>query len=175
MTDDFPSSLAHVLATEGGYVNDPKDPGGPTMQGVTQKEYDLWRVANRQPVRSVRLIDPNEIEAIYRKCFWVACRADQLPSGVDYCVFDCAVNSGPHQAVKFLQFAVGTDADGFLGPQTLAAVNAADAGKLIDSISAERLGFLHALPTWTHFGNGWTRRVNDVKFTAKAMVTAPAK
>lgn len=167
--NNFAPSLAHLLTTEGGYVNDPKDPGGATNEGVTQKEYDLWRTAQRQTVRSVRLINANEVAAIYRHCYWDTIRADKLPSGVDYCVFDCAVNSGPHQAVKFLQRAAGAIDDGFIGPATITAVNAADPRRIINAVSAERLSFLKRLPTWGHFEDGWTSRVNSVEITARGM------
>ena len=169
MNDNFPCSLSHVLSSEGGFVNDPQDPGGATNEGVTQKEYDIWRTANHQPVRSVKLIDPNEVEAIYRGTYWYACGADQLPHGVDYCTFDCAVNSGPHQAVKFLQRAVCVNDDGLLGPVTIAAVNAADPRRVINSLCSERIAFLETLPTWGHFGDGWSNRVNSVEITARGM------
>jgi lysozyme family protein len=173
--DDFTMSFAHVLATEGGYVNDPKDPGGPTNHGVTQKEYDAWRTAHGQPVQSVRNIDTNEVEMMYRKWFWTPCGADRLPPGVDYCVFDCAVNSGPHKAVTLLQQAVGATPDGSIGPKTLAAVKAGDPARIVNTFCDERLAFLQSLPGWAHDGRGWSNRVASVRITSRAMVTTPTK
>lgn len=169
MRDNFAPSLAHLLASEGGFVNDPRDPGGATNEGVTQHQYDAWRAAHRQGIRSVRFIDPNEVEAIYRNLYWNTIKADDLPAGVDYCVFDCAVNSGPHQAARFLQRAVTVEDDGLVGPATIAAVKAADPNRIINGFCAERLKFLQSLPTWSHFGKGWGRRVASVEITARGM------
>jgi lysozyme family protein len=169
MMDNFAPSLAHVLRSEGGFVNDPKDPGGATEEGVTQHQYDLWRIAHKQPTRSVRFIDPNEVEAIYRRWYWDAVRADKLPHGVDYCVFDCAVNSGPHRAAEWLQLAAAVRADGQIGDVTISAVNAADPRRIIHGICTQRLAFLETLPTWPHFKNGWSARVAGIEQDARGM------
>lgn len=169
MNDNFSPSLSHLLATEGGYSDDPRDPGGQTNHGVTQHQYDIWRIAHKQPTRSVRLIDPNEIEAFYRAWYWNTVLADQLPSGVDYCVFDAAVNSGPHRSAEWLQEAAGVTVDGSIGPKTIAAVTAADPRRIINAICAERLAFLETLPTWPHFKHGWSVRVASIEQDARAM------
>lgn len=169
MTEDFASSLSNLLTTEGGYVNDPKDPGGPTNEGVTQHNYDLWRIAHHQPTQSVRFITPDEVQAFYQSWYWSPSGCDQLPSGVDYCLFDFAVNSGPHEAIKLLQRAVNVSDDGFIGPKTLAAVKAASAYQVIDALCDERLAFMQKLPNWTHDSRGWTRRVTTVEAVARAM------
>ena len=170
MLDNFSPSLAHVLQSEGGFVNDPQDPGGATDEGVTQHQYDIWRIAHGQPIRSVRFIDPNEVEAFYRAWYWNAVKGDVLPSGVDYCVFDCAVNSGPHRAAEWLQTAVGASPDGQIGNLALAAVQTHDPAHVIEMICNERLVFLEQEPDWPHFGHGWTNRVNQVEATAKAII-----
>ena len=169
MNDSFPASLAHVLRSEGGYVNDPQDPGGATNKGITQHQYDLWRIAHGQPTRPVSAVDPNEIEAMYRKWYWAPVHADELPHGVDYCVFDCAVNSGPHRAAEWLQQAAGVRVDGAIGPVTIAAVTAADPRRIINGICNERLAYLETLPTWGHFGRGWSVRVASVEQDARGM------
>ena len=169
MRDNFAPSLAHVLASESGYVNDPRDPGGATNRGITQRTYDLWRVDHGQATRPVSMIDPNEVEAIYKRQYWDAVRGDDLPAGVDYCVFDCAVNSGPGRAAKLLQQAVGAVPDGKIGPQTLAAVKAADPRRVIAAFSAEREAYLQSLSTFAHFGNGWLHRVASVEIAARGM------
>lgn len=171
MTDDFAPSLAHVLASEGGFVDNPHDPGGATDEGVTQHQYDLWRTAKGLPTRSVRMIDPNEVEAIYRGSYWNVVDGDQLPSGVDYCVFDWSVLAGPHRAISHLQQAVGATADGSMGPVTLAAVNAADPRRVINAVCAERLAYLATRPGWPYFKDGWSRRVASVEQVARGMVT----
>jgi lysozyme family protein len=171
MIDNFGLSLGYVLRSEGGYVNDPQDPGGATNEGVTQHQYDIWRIAHHQETRSVRFIDPNEVEAFYKAWYWDKVVGNILPSGVDYCVFDCAVNSGPHRAAEWLQEAVGALPDGQIGQKTMAAVAATDPEHIIEMVCNERLAFLETLPTWHHFGNGWTNRVNQVEARAKAMAS----
>jgi lysozyme family protein len=167
--DNFATVLQHIELSEGGFVDDPQDAGGATDEGVTQHQYDLWRIAHGQPTRSVRFIDPNEVEAIYRSWYWNAISGDQLPAGVDYCVMDGAVNSGPHQAILWLQRAAGVVADGVLGPKTLAAVNADDPKQLISDICAERLAFDQKLKNWPHFGRGWAARIAEVAGDAQGM------
>jgi lysozyme family protein len=169
MRGDFGSALAAVLVHEGGYVNDPQDPGGATNRGVTQKVYDNWRSGRGLPHRSVRDIEDVEIEAIYRKLYWDAVKGDELPSGLDYCLFDFAVNSGPGRAARFLQTAVGVATDGKIGPGTLTAVAAHDAVSVIRAVCAARLDFLQGLSTFARFGRGWTARVNEVRTRAEAM------
>jgi lysozyme family protein len=169
VTGNFAPSLAHVLASEGGFVDDPRDNGGATNKGVTQSVYDHWRRIHNRDLRSVETIDPNEVEAIYRKQYWDAVSGDNLPSGVDYCTFDYAVNSGPIRACKALQRAAGVDDDGQIGPVTLSAVNSADPRRIICAISADRLSFMERQPAWAHFGNGWSHRVATVEQVARGM------
>lgn len=169
MKANYPAALAAVLVHEGGYVNHPKDPGGATNKGVTQGVYDDWRIKKGLPPRSVKHLEQSELEAIYRKQYWDACRCDDLPSGVDYCVFDFAVNSGTGRAARFLQEALLVTVDGRIGPVTLAAANAAPAGPLIDLICDLRMCFLKSLGIFQTFGKGWTRRVEDVRLGAKGL------
>lgn len=167
------ASLARVLAHEGGSVDDRRDPGGRTSKGVTQRVYDAWRRGNSQPRRDVFRIAMSEVRAIYTEQYWNRVRADTLPCGLDYAVFDAAVNSGPVQAVKWLQRALGGIAvDGVVGQVTLGAVRAhTDIPALIAAMCARRMAFLKQLRTWKHFGDGWTRRVSDVESTAVAMAS----
>jgi lysozyme family protein len=169
MRGNFERALAAVLVHEGGYVNHPKDPGGATNKGVTQRVYDDYRLHRGMAPRSVRHIQPTEIEDIYRRQYWDAVRCDDLPAGVDYCVFDLAVNSGTNRAARFLQRAVGVLEDGKIGPITIAAVKNVPPALLVDSICDERICFLRSLGTFATFGKGWTRRVSDVRDHSKAM------
>lgn len=166
----FAPALARVLAHEGGYSNHPADPGGPTMRGITQRVYDAFRRAAGKPSRPVRGIDDDELHVIYRRQYWDAVRADDLPPGLDYCVFDAAVNSGPAQAAKWLQRALGVAADGQVGALTLdAARTAPDLRRVIDEMCDRRLAMLRALKTWPVFGTGWARRVADVRMAARSL------
>lgn len=169
MRANFDKALSAVLLHEGGYVNHPKDPGGATNRGVTQAVYDDWRRDHGLEKQSVKLISPAEVMAIYKYLYWDRIKGDELPTGVDYCVFDFAVNSGVNRAARYLQRAVGVADDGQIGPVTLAAVRAMDAGCLTDGICNARLTFLKGLTTFRTFGKGWTRRVEDVRAKAKAM------
>lgn len=169
MKENFVPALAAVLVHEGGYVNHPRDPGGATNKGVTQRVYDDFRVNNGLPPRSVRYIAQEEVERIYKRQYWDAVRCDDLPAGVDYCIFDLAVNSGTNRAARFLQRSVGVLEDGKIGPVTIAAVKAQAPNLLVDLICDERMCFLRSLSTFGTFGKGWTRRVSDVRDHAKGM------
>jgi lysozyme family protein len=166
---NFTRSLQLVLLSEGGYVNHPKDPGGATNKGVTQRVYDAYRKAIDAPPQSVKLISAGEVGSIYKDSYWQPIRGDELPAGVDYVVFDYAVNSGTVKAAKALQEALGVKVDGRIGLLTLDALKRADRGAIIRSICGSRLGFLKRLATWTTFGRGWSRRVDAVKQSALFM------
>lgn len=169
MNANFPNALAAVLVHEGGYVWDKLDPGGATNKGVTQAVYDDWRVSRQLPKQSVKFLTQYELEAIYRKQYWDAVHGDQLPSGVDYCCFDFAVNSGVNRASRYLQRAMGLMEDGDIGPLTLAAASAESPQSLVEKVCNYRLAFLRQLKTFDHFGKGWTARVVEVEAKAKAM------
>lgn len=164
----FDTVQPRVLRHEGGYVNHPRDPGGATNKGITQRTYNAFRRRNGQPTRSVRDITTREIGQIYRRQYWQVVRADQLPDGVDYCTYDAAVNSGPARGAKWLQRAVGVTADGVVGEITLAAVAQHEPVTIINRMCDDRMAFLRRLGHWGTFGRGWTRRVNDVRRHALA-------
>lgn len=169
MRSNFDAALAAVLAHEGGYVNHPADPGGATNRGVTQATYDVWRVDHQLPKRSVKHITPAEVMALYKRRYWDAVSGDQLPSGLDYCLFDFAVNSGPKRAATYLQRVLGVMDDGKIGPQTLDAAEVVPAKDLIEGVCNLRLAFMKKQPTWPHFGKGWSRRVAEVRDRAREM------
>ena len=148
-----------ILAYEGGFVNHPKDPGGATNQGITQRTYDAYRRRIGHATQSVRLIDNVERDTIYRVQYWDAIKGDDLPSGVDAVVYDFAVNSGPSRAAKYLQRIAGVKHDGMIGMQTLDALARMDSTQVIGRLCADRMAFLRGLPAWVTFGTGWTRRV----------------
>lgn len=166
----FARSLPHVLVHEGGYVNHPSDPGGATNKGVTFRIYDAYRTRKGLPTRDVRDISAAEISEIYKLQYWDAVKGDELPAGLDYVLFDGAVNSGPSQSIKWLQRALGNvTVDGQMGQATLAAVaEYDDTEDLIDRVCDRRMAFLKALRIWGAFGKGWTRRVNGVREAGKA-------
>jgi lysozyme family protein len=166
MKENYAKSLAQVLKYEGGYVDHPKDPGGPTNKGITQAVYDAWRKAANQPTQSVRFITDLEVGAIYRQQYWDRISGDDLPAGVDFAVFDYAVNSGVSRAAKALQGVVGVTQDGQIGPATIAATKAYVAMAVTD----QRLAFMKSLSIWSTFGKGWSARIADVKAQIKSLV-----
>lgn len=165
MKSNFDESLALVLKHEGGFVNHPRDPGGETNMGVTKRTWEEW-TGKRIPPGSLKTLTVADVAPLYKEKYWDRVRGDDLPSGVDYAVFDFAVNSGPGRAIRMLQQIVGVTADGVIGPKTLAAVRGMNPRDLIDEICDKRLAFLQGLPTWPTFGRGWSRRVADVEKTA---------
>ena len=157
--ENYQKCLAQVLKYEGGYVDHPKDPGGPTNKGITQAVYDEWRKKSGLPVQSVRNIAQSEVEAIYRQEYWDRISGDSLPSGVDFAVFDYAVNSGVSRAAKTLQAVVGVTQDGQIGPATIQAVKT----YVAMSVTNKRLAFMQSLSIWSTFGKGWSARIDAVK------------
>ena len=172
MERNFPKALAHTLQFEGGWSNNPNDPGGATMKGVTQRTYNqyLGRQASQDELRN---ISDAEVAAIYRKLYWDECLGDALADGLDFALFDAAVNTGPREASRLLQRVVGVTADGVLGAKSLAAVNEyiAERGlpKLIDAYTEARQAFYRLLPTYVHFGEGWRKRTDEVAVLAKGL------
>lgn len=161
--DRFERAMRLLAAHEGHYVNHPEDPGGATNMGVTQDTYDAWRRARGLPKQAVGGISEEEVTAIYRAQYWDAVRADDLPPGVGYAVFDAAVNSGPSQAAKWLQRAVGAEVDGVVGVKTLAATRAASPTETIERVCDQRLRFMRRLKHYKTFATGWKRRVSEVR------------
>jgi len=168
MKDNFDEALKAILHHEGGFVNHPKDPGGMTNLGVTKKVWEEW-VGHEVDEKAMRGLTPEIVGPMYKVKYWDKIKGDDLPTGVDYVVFDAAVNSGPGRAAKWLQACVGVDPDGGIGPKTLAAVASFDASQLVEDYAKRRLSFLMDLQTWDTFGKGWGRRVAEVQKTGLDM------
>lgn len=167
--DNFDSCVAITLAQEGGFSDAGGDPGGATNFGITLKTLQEWR-GREATAEDVRALTRAEAVEIYRAGYWNPARCGDLPAGVDLMVFDFGVNAGPRTAVKCLQEAVGVAADGSVGPQTLAAVQGADARQVIGAMSRSRMAYYRRLPDFDRFGAGWTRRTEQVTAAALAMV-----
>ena len=166
MKENYAKSLAQVLKYEGGKVDYPRDPGGRTAYGVTQATYDAWRKKQNLPTVDVFTISQADVAAIYRQEYWDRISGDNLPAGVDFAVFDYAVNSGVSRAAKALQGVVGVAQDGQIGPATIAATKAYVAMAVTD----QRLAFMKSLSIWSTFGKGWSARIADVKAQIKSLV-----
>jgi lysozyme family protein len=168
MTDNFERCLAHVLKSEGGWVNHPNDPGGETNLGVTRRVWEDWTGKQGENMKS---LTPEMVAPLYKANYWAKCNADALPVGVDLCVFDFAVNSGTRRAVVFLQRIAKVSQDGVLGPKSMAAVNAISPETLVKEYCMARRLFIRGLKTYEHFGRGWERRINSVESDALIWLT----
>ncbi len=154
----FDKLIDRVLGHEGGYVNDPDDPGGETKFGIAKRSY---------PALDIRSLTRDQAIAIYRRDFWARVQGDALPPSFAFQALDAAVNHGCENAVRWLQRAAGVADDGIVGPQTLGAVKRADQADLVLNFNAERLEFYAKLKTFDVFGRGWTRRVAaNLRFAA---------
>jgi len=169
MQSNWQKSFEMMLKSEGGYVNNPADPGGMTNLGVTKATWENW-VGRASDEAEMRGLTPEKVAPLYKNKFWDMCRCDDLPSGVDYLVFDFAVNAGPGRSAKTLQTAVGATPDGGIGPMTLAAVAKYDANELVEKFSQAKEDFYRSLSTFGTFGKGWLNRVADVKLKASSML-----
>lgn len=173
--DAFPPALKELLKHEGGYVNHPSDPGGRTNLGVTQRVWEAW-TGKRATEAAMRALTPEAVAPLYRKHYWNAVQADELPGGLALNVFDFGVNAGPKRAVQFLQQLAGTMVDGVIGPMTVAAVrkHVAKVGEAaaIRAYSELRRHYYRTRKTFPTFGKGWLRRVNEVEAAALKLVDA---
>ena len=168
----YDEALSRLLVHEGGYSNHPSDPGGPTNFGITLADARAYwkRDATAADVRAMPRAVAREI---YRTKYWAALRGNDLPAGVDYAVFDYGVNSGIGRAGKVLRRLVGlADTTSAIDDDVIAAVWRRPPRRLIEAICDERLAFLQSLKTWAVFGNGWGRRVREVRAAALAMAEA---
>lgn len=161
----FDRSLREVLRHEGGWVKHPKDPGGETNLGVTKRTLEAWL---KRPVTSatMKALTVKDVAPIYRDAYWLAASCDELPAGVDYIVFDLAVNSGVSRASKFLQECAHVTIDGKIGPMTLAAVRKVPAAEMVLRLRNKREAFYRGLGTFSTFGRGWLRRLSEVSSLA---------
>jgi lysozyme family protein len=169
MLSNWPASLALVLKSEGGFSNHNADPGGVTMLGVTKKVWEAW-VKRPVDVAEMRALTPELVAPLYKAQYWDACKCDDLPRGIDYAVFDSAVNMGAGRAAKLLQAALGVKADGIIGRGTLGVAVNADPDEFLEKFSAAKEHFYRGLQTFDVFGKGWLRRVADVKQVAEGMI-----
>lgn len=154
---NFDTAFALLLGHEGDFSDHPDDPGGKTRFGITEA---VARQAGY--TGSMRELPVDLAKRIYLERYWKPVRADDLPPGIRYVMFDGAVNSGPAQATLWLQRALGVQADGIIGPKTLAAAYAHPHETLRLSILAQRLRFMTGLTNWPAFSRGWARRIADL-------------
>jgi lysozyme family protein len=147
---DFAAAFEIVVGHEGGYVNDPRDPGGETRFGISKRAY---------PHLDIKTLTLEQARGIYRADYWDACRCDDLPAALRLMVFDCAVNQGAEAAQRFLQEAAGVKVDGDIGPKTLAAAQKPGVAREFAVIRAWRYEINRNEDA---YGKGWFRRLFDI-------------
>lgn len=167
--ENYVTCLEMILHHEGGYVNHPKDPGGETNLGVTKRVYEDFG-----GTKDMKDLVREDVEPIYKKNYWDRMKCDDVPAGLDLCLFDFGVNAGTGRSAKYLQRMIGTVADGGIGPNTLRAL-----GNYIEEVGTEgaiknfqskRQEYYESLSTFETFGRGWTRRVDETTQAALGMI-----
>jgi len=169
MQDNFDKSLELILQSEGGFVHNPADPGGMTNLGVTAKTWAEFK-GRSVTAKEMKSLTPDDVAPLYEHKYWDACSCDALPSGIDYLVFDFAVNAGPGRSIKTLQSVLGVPKDGSIGPVTLQNVDIANKNDLIAQFSEAKKEFYESLPTFPTFGKGWINRINIARGNASSMI-----
>ena len=170
--ENFLACFNETESFEGGYVNNPHDPGGATLKGVTQGAYNSWRVGQGLAVQPVRQATDAEIQEIYRQQYWNPVRGDDLYAGLDLVMVDYGWGSGPVTAIRHLQKVLGVSIDGQFGLETMGAIRpffGARGSALINQLCDDRTAFFQSLSTWVYFGRGWTVRLNGIRAKALAM------
>ena len=172
MIGNFDKCFEETIKHEGGYVDLKADPGGATNLGITIGTLSNW-IGRKATKAEVKALTIAKVKPIYRANYWNAVKGDDLPSGVDFAVYDFAVNSGPARAAIYLQNIVGAAPDGKIGPMTIKAVKDNNPATVVNELCSQRLAFLERLSTWPTFGKGWTARVNGVRKMALEMAENP--
>ena len=160
MKVNYDKCLETILHHEGGYVNHPKDPGGETNLGVTKRVYQ-----EHGGTKDMKDLLVEDVAPLYKKGYWDKMKCDDIPSGLDLCLFDFGVNAGPGRAAKFLQQMIGTTVDGGIGPNTLAKleeyIRENGEHEAVNKYQEMRQKYYENLSTFATFGRGWTRRVQE--------------
>ncbi len=173
MADAFDTCLAFTLEQEGGFSDDPHDPGGATCHGITLATYRDWADNPALGVTDIRDIAQATVREIYESRYWLPVSAGSLPPGVNLMVFDHGVNAGPGRSARLLQEALGFSGaavDGAVGPKTLAAAAAADAATIITRLAASQTGYYRSLDDFDRYGRGWLNRVEARRALAMQMI-----
>lgn len=147
---NFDASFERLIGHEGGYVDNPADPGGETKYGISRRSYPGEDIAGMTLERA---------KQIYLRDYWGPAGCDAVPDALRCDLFDMAVHAGVRSAVRCLQRAAGADVDGILGPRTLLAAQSMPSARLLARFNGSRLAALTELPTWPAFGKGWSRRI----------------
>ena len=140
-----------IGASEGGYSNNPADPGGETMWGITKRV----ALANGY-TGEMKDLPLATAKGIAKAQYWDTHLCDQLPIAVAYQVFDSAFNGG--HPVQWLQQAVGVTADGVMGALTVGAVRTSVPAVVVMKFCAYHAQYYASLQKQT-FADGWLNRI----------------
>jgi lysozyme family protein len=157
MASNFQECLDLVLKSEGGWVNNPADPGGETNLGVTKR---VWEEYVGHAVKTMKNLTKDDVAPMYELKYWRPCYCEVLPRGLDFVVFSMGVNAGPGRSVKLLQQSIGCVPDGVIGPRTRELISASNSANLIAKFSETRREYYRSLKTFLIFGKGWLARVD---------------
>ena len=169
MNRNWNKSFDLVIVNEGGYVDNKLDPGGATNWGCTQAVWEGY-IGHKVSVDDMKALTKEDVKPLYKKRYWDAIHGDAIPSGLDYCLFDCAINSGVNRSAKIIQEIVGVFADGAIGNNTVSAITQLNPITAINEFCDKRQAFLKSLKTFPVFGKGWSKRVSEVRIRALEMV-----
>lgn len=154
------------------FSNDAHDPGGKTMCGIIQREYDTYRKSHGLPTQDVRYLSMDEGHDIYFNSYWMP-HCPQLPAGLDLCLFDANVNEGCTEGTKILQAAIGCANDGEWGPATAEAVASITHPQIIINAFTNRRQTVYRMMTgFQYFGTDWLRRSKEIGASALIMAGA---
>lgn len=156
---NFEQAVEIILHHEGGYVNDPNDPGGETKWGISKASFPHLDIAS---------LTKSEASQIYRQKYWDRCKCDELPKSLRLIVFDCAVNQGAHYAITLLQEAAGSPADGIIGPNTLSRIGSCNEFELLTKFVQKRKDRYFKNPNFDRYGKGWIGRLLDISLRSVA-------
>lgn len=158
MSDVFDYAVDEIIKLEGGYINNPSDPGGPTNMGITLKTLSAWRNTTCT-AQDVSDLTTDEAKKIYKALYWDKVHGDDLKPAVALVLFDAAVNMGVGTSIRLAQRALHLAEDGIIGPQTLSSINRTDSLDFITSFMTERAIYYINLNTFNTFGKGWLHRL----------------
>lgn len=167
MTGNFKECLALVLKSEGGYVDNPHDPGGRTNLGVTQKVWEEY-TGHEADEKIMRGLTPEKVAPLYEQRYWRPTYCEVLPRGLDLLVFSMGINGGPGRAVKLLQQSIGCVPDGIIGPTTMGLIKSSNVADLISKYSDARRTYYQSLNK-PMFIKGWLNRVDHEEAQALQM------
>jgi lysozyme family protein len=169
MNRNWDKAFDLVIVNEGGYVDNPVDPGGATNLGCTKAVWEKY-VGHEVTKDDIKALTKEDVKPLYKRNYWDAIHGDAIPAGLDYCVFDAAINSGVGRASKWIQEIAGVTADGAIGNTSVAAIVQINPVVAVNEFCDKRQGFLESLKTFPTFGKGWTKRVTEVRNKSLEMV-----